>query len=165
MVGNGAGSRESKANAGDCYTRVMRLRSAPRAALIASTLLTAGCVSSQAAGKPFSADARVKLVLDRTTQAEARSLLGQPLIAAPTGVEGQERWTYEHTKVSAWRFLPWSRNVSVSQTPYEQLVLTFQRRVLSDCVYVVERYRTEGSLIVPAGSTREPCGQSSPPPG
>lgn len=133
---------------------------------MASAALTslAGCFSSQEAGTPFPANARHKLVIARSTQTDARNLLGQPVTTAPTGVEGQERWTYEHTKVSARRFLPWSRSVSVAQTPYEWLILIFQRRVLSDCVYIVERYRTEADLIVSAGSVREPCGQRSAPP-
>jgi hypothetical protein len=132
-----------------------------RIVLIASAVLT-GCVSSQDAGKPFPASARHKLVVARTTQRDVRRLLGPPVTTAAVGVEGQERWTYEHTRVSARRSFPWIRGVSVEQTPYEQLILTFRSQVLSDCVYVVERYRTEAGLIVPAGSMREPCGVTPP---
>ena len=30
--------------------------------------------------------------------------------------------------------------MTVRQTPYEQLVLTFQYGLLSECVYLIERY-------------------------
>ena len=55
--------------------------------------------------------------------------------------------------------MPFGRRLTVRQTPYEQLGLTFQYGLLTDCVYLAERYRTEADLIVPAGSTREACGR------
>lgn len=117
----------------------------------------AGCFSSQEAGKPFAAGARRELVVNATTPQDARKLLGPPLATATVG-EGRERWTYEHTRVSARGLAPFSRTMFVSQTPHELLTLTFQSGVLTDCVYVVERYRTEGGAIVPAGTDREACG-------
>ena len=123
----------------------------------ASLSLLGGCAATKDAGKPFPAEARQKFVLDRTTRREVEQRLGKPVTSA-TDADGRERWTYEHTRVSALRAVPFGRRVTVQQTPYEQLVLTFQYGLLSDCVYAVERYRTEGELIVPAGSSRESCG-------
>jgi hypothetical protein len=117
----------------------------------------AGCAATQEAGAPFPSKARQKLLLDRTTKREAEKLLGPPLTTT-TDAAGRERWTYEHTRVSSSRAVPFGRRVTVRQTPYEQLVLTFQYGLLSECAYLVERYRTEGNVIVPAGLTREPCG-------
>jgi hypothetical protein len=117
----------------------------------------AGCAITQEAGKSFPSEARQKLRLDRTTKREAEKLLGPPGTTA-TDAEGRERWTYEHTRVSASRAVPFGRRVTVRQTPYERLVLTFQYGRLSDCTYLIERYRTEGDVIVPAGTSREPCG-------
>ena len=148
----------SKHNADDCYTgRVQR----PGLVLIVPlTLLGAiGCVSSRDAGKPFPATARHKLVLNRTTKPEAQKLLGSALTTS--AAEGQDRWVYEHTRVSARRLNPFGRNVTVRQTPYEQLVLTFQNGVLSECAYLAEMYRTEDGVIVPAERIQEPCGQAS----
>lgn len=119
----------------------------------------AGCAATRDAGKPFPSAARQKLMLDRTTRREAETLLGAPFTTT-TDPQGRERWTYEHTRVSAQRAVPFGRRVTVAQTPYEQLVLTFQYGLLSDCVYLVEGYRTEGAVIVPAGTSREPCGLS-----
>jgi hypothetical protein len=128
--------------------------------LIVATALTvlAGCAATKEAGKPFPASARQQLVVDRTTKQEAEKLLGRP-VTTTTDAEGRERWTYEHTRVSALRAVPFGRRVTVRQTPYEQLVLTFQSGLLSECVYLVERYRTEDELIVPAGTLRESCGR------
>jgi len=116
----------------------------------------AGCFASKEAGKAFPSDARHKLVVNQTTTRDAEKLLGAP--AVKTGADAQERWTYEHTRVSARRLNPFGRGMTVQQTPYERLVLTFQRGVLSDCAYVVERYRTEGELIVPDGTAHDACG-------
>jgi hypothetical protein len=116
-----------------------------------------GCAATREAGKPFPAEARQKLVVDRTPKAEAERLLGPP-VTRVTGADGRERWTYEYTRVSALRAIPFGRRVTVQQTPYEQLLLTFQYGLLSECVYLVERYRIEDDLIVPAGSSREACG-------
>jgi len=126
-------------------------------ALVVMALLV-GCASTREAGKPFPAAARQKLGLDRTSKPQAEKLLGPPATKS-TDADGRERWTYEYTRVSALRAVPFGRRVTVKQTPYEQLVLTFQYGLLSECVYVVERYRTEGDLIVPDGSARESCGQ------
>jgi len=131
-----------------------------RAALcVAMALVVLGCAATREAGKPFPAAARQKLVVDRTPKAEAQRLLGAPA-AKVTDADGRERWTYEYTRVSALRAIPFGRRVTVQQTPYEQLVLTFQYGLLAECVYLVERYRTEDDLIVPAGSSREACGGS-----
>ncbi len=73
--------------------------------------------------------------------------------------EGRERWIYEHTRVSARRLNPFGRNVTVRQTPYEQLVLTFQNGVLSECTYLAETYRTEDGVIVPTERSEERCGE------
>jgi hypothetical protein len=117
----------------------------------------AGCAATQEAGAPFPSKARHELLLGRTTTRQAEKLLGRPL-ATTTVSTGRERWIYEHTRVSSSRAAPFGRRVTVRQTPYEQLVLTFQDGLLRECAYLVERYRTEGNLIVPAGLTREPCG-------
>jgi len=121
-------------------------------------VLFGGCAATREAGKPFPAAERQKLVLDRTSKPEAERLLGPPATRV-TDADGRERWTYEYTRVSALRALPFGRRLTVQQTPYEQLVLTFQYGLLSECVYLAERYRTEDNLIVPAGSTREACGR------
>lgn len=123
-----------------------------------AALVVAGCAATREAGQPFPASARGKLVLDRTTTREAETLLGRPFTTR-TDADGRERWTYEHTQVSALRAVPFGRRVTVKQTPYEQLLLTFQQGLLSECVYLTERYRTEGELIVAAGSSRESCGR------
>ena len=115
------------------------------------------CVSSQDAGKPFPSDARRKLAVSRTTKSEAQKLLG-PAFTTTAGPEGRERWTYEHTRVSARRLNPFGRHVTVRQTPYEQLVLTFQDGVLRECAYLAETYRTEDGLILLAERIQEPCG-------
>jgi hypothetical protein len=117
----------------------------------------AGCAVTQETGVPFPSNARQKLVLDRTTRPEARRLLGPP-VTTITDAEGRERWTYEHTQISATRAIPFGRTVTVRQTPYERVVLTFQNNRLTDCTYLTERYRTEGDLIVSTGTTQEPCG-------
>jgi len=121
-------------------------------------VLFGGCAATREAGKPFPAAERQKLVLDRTSKREAERLLGPPATRV-TDADGRERWTYEYTRVSALRAVPFGRRLTVQQTPYEQLVLTFQYGLLSDCVYLAERYRTEDNLIVTAGSTREACGR------
>jgi hypothetical protein len=118
----------------------------------------AGCAATKDAGKPFPSQARQKLVLDRTTKREAEHLLGPPFTTTKDA-EGRERWTYEHSRVSAIRAVPFGRRLTVRQTPSEQLVLTFQYGLLSECVYLVERYRTEGEVIVATGAQREPCGK------
>jgi hypothetical protein len=118
----------------------------------------AGCAATKDAGKPFPSQARQKLVLDRTTKRETENLLGPPFTTTKDS-EGRERWTYEHSRVSAIRAVPFGRRLTVRQTPYEQLVLTFQYGLLSECVYLVERYRTEGEVIVATGAQREPCGK------
>ena len=120
-------------------------------------LIGVGCAATKEAGQPFPAEARQKLVLDRTTKRQAERLLGPP-VSTTKDADGRERWTYEHTRVSALRAVPFGRRVTVRQTPYEQLVLTFQYGLLSQCVYRVEQYRTEGDLIVAAGAHQEPCG-------
>ena len=117
-----------------------------------------GCAATREAGKPFPAAARQKPVVDRTPKQEAERLLGAPATRV-TDADGRERWTYEYTRVSALRAAPFGRRVTVQQMPYEQLVLTFQYGLLSECVYLVERYRTEDGVIVPAGSSREACGE------
>jgi hypothetical protein len=126
------------------------------AATLALTVL-AGCAATREAGKPFPAAERRKLVVDRTPAREAERLLGPPMTKAAEA-DGRERWTYEYTRVSALRAVPFGRRVTVSQTPYERLVLTFRQGVLSECAYVVERYRTEDGVIVADGSSRETCG-------
>lgn len=118
----------------------------------------AGCAATKEAGKPFPSQARQKLVLDRTTKHEAERLLGPP-VATTKDSEGRERWTYEHTRVSATRAVPFGRRVTVHQTPYEELVLTFQYGLLSECVYLIERYRTEDGVIVATGASRALCGR------
>ena len=123
----------------------------------AAVALIGGCAATREAGKPFPAGERRKLVVEGTSKGEAEKLLGPPVTRA-TDADGRERWTYEYTRVSALRALPFGRRLTVQQTPYEQLVLTFRDGRLSECVYLVERYRTEDGLIVPAGSTREACG-------
>jgi hypothetical protein len=135
----------------------VRGRVAPVAALAIVVSLLAGCAATQEAGKRFPAAARQKLVVDRTPTREAERLLGAPLTKT-TEAEGRERWTYEYTRVSAQRAVPFGRRVTVSQTPYERLVLTFRNGVLTECSYAVERYRTEDGVIVPDGSSREACG-------
>jgi hypothetical protein len=137
----------------------VRARRTFRTVLILTTVLigVAGCAATKDAGTPFPSQARQKLVLDRTTKREAERLLGPPFTTTKDA-EGRERWTYEHTRVSATRAVPFGRHVTVRQTPYEQLVLTFQYGLLSECVYLTERYRTEGDLIVATGASREPCG-------
>ena len=117
----------------------------------------AGCAATKDAGTPFPSPARQKLVLDRTTKREAEKLLGPPFTTTKDA-DGRERWTYEHTRVSAVRAVPFGRRVTVRQTPYEQLVLTFQYGLLSECVYVIERYRTEDEVLVATDTHREPCG-------
>jgi len=117
-----------------------------------------GCAATREAGKPFPSAERGKLVLDRTSTAEAEKLLGPPATKS-TGTEGRETWTYEYTRVSALRAVPFGRRVTVKQTPYEQLTLTFRNGRLTECAYVAERYRTEDSVIVPDGSSRETCGR------
>jgi len=126
------------------------------AALTVAVVL-AGCAATREAGQPFPAGARKQLVLDRTTKRDAEKLLGRPFTTT-TEADGRERWTYEHTEVSALRAIPFGRRVAVKQTPYQQLLLTFRQGLLTECVYLTERYRTEGELIVPAGSSRESCG-------
>ena len=119
--------------------------------------LVGGCAATKDAGRPFPAEARQTFVLDRTTRRQVEQVLGKPVSAA-TDADGRERWTYEHTRVSALRAVPFGRRVTVRQTPYEQLVLTFQYGLLSECVYLIEHYRTDGELIVATGAQREPCG-------
>lgn len=126
--------------------------------MTAALLGMTGCAATKEAGKPFPSEARQKLVLDRTTKREAESLLG-PAFTTATDAQGRERWTYEHTRVSALRAVPFGRRVTVRQTPYEQLVLTFQYGLLSECVYAIERYRTEDNVIVATEAHREPCGK------
>ena len=120
--------------------------------------LVGGCATTREAGTPFPAAERQKLVLDRTSKREAEKFLGPPATKA-TDADGRERWTYEYTRVSALRAVPFGRRLTVQQTPYEQLVLTFQYGLLTECVYLAERYRTEDNLIVPDGSSREACGR------
>jgi hypothetical protein len=127
----------------------------------AAAIVLAGCAATREAGQPFPASARAKLVVERTTTRDAEKLLGRPF-ATKTEADGVERWTYEHTEVSALRAVPFGRRVTVKQSPYEQLVLTFRQGRLHECVYLVERYRTDGDLIVPDGSSREACGQPAP---
>ena len=133
-------------------------RCARRIVLTAAlALITAACVSSQDAGKPFPSEARRKLVINQTTKREVQTLLGPPL-SMTTGTEGEEKWIYEHTRVSARRLLPFGRNVTVQQTPHEQLTLTFRDDKLNECVYVAQEYRTEGMVTVPTRTLRERCG-------
>jgi len=137
----------------------VRARRPFQTALIATAVLTgvAGCAATKDAGNPFPSQVRQQLVLDRTTKREAEKLLGPPL-STTRDAEGRERWTYEHTRVSATRAVPFGRRVTVRQTPYEQLVLTFQYGLLSECGYLIERYRTDGDVIVATGASRAPCG-------
>lgn len=137
----------------------MSARTRALLAVVTAAAMLGGCAATREAGKPFPAEARQKLVVDRTPKREAERLLGPPATRV-TDADGRERWTYEYTRVSALRAIPFGRRVTVQQTPYEQLLLTFQYGLLSECVYRVERYRTEGDLIVPAGSSREVCGGS-----
>lgn len=152
-------SGERKGDAGDCYTGGVRARRPFQIVLIVIAVLagTAGCAATKDAGTPFPAEARQKLVLDRTTKRQAEKLLGPP-VTTTTDADGRERWTYEYTRVSATRAVPFGRRVTVRQTPYEQLLLTFQYGLLSECVYAVEKYRTEDGVIVATESRREPCG-------
>ena len=136
----------------------MKSRMASLLAVTVAFMLLAGCAATREAGKPFPAAERQKLVLDRTSKPETEKLLGPPATRA-TDPDGRERWTYEYTRVSALRAVPFGRRLTIQQTPYEQLLLALQYGLLSDCTYLVERYRTEDGLIVPAGSTREPCGR------
>ena len=121
-------------------------------------VLFGGCAATREAGTPFPAAERQKLAIDRTPKREAERLLGPP-VTRVTDADGRERWTYEYTRVSALRAIPFGRRVTVQQAPYEQLLLSFQYGLLSECVYLVERYRTEDGVIVPAGSSREACGE------
>jgi hypothetical protein len=121
-------------------------------------IFVAACAATKDAGRPFPSEARGKLVLNRTIKREAERLLGPPFTTT-TDAEGRELWTYEHSQVSATRAIPFGRRVTARQTPYEQLVLTFQYGLLSDCVYVIERYRSEGDQIVATGAQRESCGR------
>jgi hypothetical protein len=149
-------SLSRKRDAGDCYTGGVRRA---RIVLLATLALAgaAGCVSSQETGKPFPASARHKLVVNRTTKPEAQKLLG-PAVTTTTAADGRDRWTYEYTRVSARRLNPFARHVTVRQTPYEQLVLTFHDGILRECTYLAETYRTEDGLILPAERIREACG-------
>ena len=135
----------------------MSARARALLAVVTAAAMLGGCAATREAGKPFPAEARQKLVVDRTPKREAERLLGPPATRV-TDADGRERWTYEYTRVSALRAIPFGRRVTVQQTPYEQLLLTFQYGLLSECVYRVERYRIEDDLIVPAGSSREACG-------
>ena len=117
-----------------------------------------GCAATREAGKPFPSGERGKLVLDRTSTSEAEKLLGPPATKS-TGADGRETWTYEYTRVSALRAVPFGRRLTVQQTPYEQLTLTFRNGRFSECAYVAERYRTEDNVIVPDGWSREACGR------
>jgi len=129
-----------------------------RIVLIAAlALTTAACASSEDAGKPFPSEARRKLVINWTTTREAQMLLGPP-VSIKTAAEGRETWVYEHTRVSARRLLPFGGNITVRQTPHEQLTLTFQDGMLNECTYATQEYRTEGTLTVPTRTLREPCG-------
>src|SRR5262245_292387 len=88
----------------------------PLAIVLAAGLLTvSGCAATREAGKPFPSEARRALRLERTTPREAEKLLGEPVTKA-TDAAGRERWTYEHTRVSATRAIPFGRRVTVSQT-------------------------------------------------
>jgi hypothetical protein len=130
---------------------------APTALLVAAVLIaTAACAVTKDTGRPFSSKARHQLVVDRTTPREAEKLLGPP-VTTTKDAEGRERWTYEYTRVSALRAVPFGRRLTVSQTPYEQLVLTFRNGRLSECAYLIERYRTEDDIIVATGAEREAC--------
>src|SRR5512132_641195 len=102
-------------------TRLLRIA----AALTIGPALVGGCAATREAGAPFPAAARQKLVVNRTPTEEARQLLGPPS-AKVTEADGRERWTYEYTRVSALRAIPFGRRVTVEQTPYEQLLLTFR---------------------------------------
>jgi hypothetical protein len=129
-----------------------------RIVLIAAlALIIAACVSSEDAGKPFPSEARRTLVINWTTTREVQMLLGPPM-SIKTATENRETWVYEHTRISARRLLPFGGNITVRQTPHEQLALTFQDGMLSDCTYIVQEYRTEGTVTVPTRALREPCG-------
>ena len=129
-----------------------------RVILIAAlALITAACVSSEDAGKPFASEARRKLVINWTTTREVQILLGWP-VSITTDAEGRERWVYEHTRVSVRRLPPFGRNIAVQQTPHAQLTLIFQDGMLSECTYATQEYRTEGTVTVPTRALREPCG-------
>jgi hypothetical protein len=141
-----------------CYTVAVRGPRIVSPVVIAALVAAAGCAATREAGQPFPSEARRELHLLQTTKREATKLLGPP-VTTTTDAAGRERWTYEHTRVSATRAVPFGRRVTVRQTPYEQLVLTFQYGVLTDCVYAMERYRTEDELIVTDSSVREPCGR------
>ena len=117
-----------------------------------------GCAATREAGKPFPSAERQKLVLERTSMPEAEKLLGPPATKA-TGADGRETWTYEYTRVSALRAVPFGRRLTVQQTPYELLTLTFRNGLLNECAYVSERYRTEDNVIVADGSSRQTCGR------
>ncbi len=149
----------SKPNAGDCYTGgVLASRSTGLVLIVTLALLGgAACVSSRDAGKPFASDARRKLAVSRTTKVEAQTLLG-PALATATDPDGRDRWTYEYTRVSAVRLNPFGRKVTVKQTPYERLVLTFRDGLLTECAYLAETYHTEDGLILPADRVQESCG-------
>ena len=121
-------------------------------------LALVGCAATREAGKPFPSAERQKLVLERTSMPEAEKLLGPPITKAK-GADGRETWTYEYTRVSALRAVPFGRRLTVQQTPYELLTLTFRNGLLSECAYVSERYRTEDNILVPDGSSRETCGR------
>jgi len=125
--------------------------------IAALALITAACVSSEDAGKPFPSEARRKLVINWTTTREVHILLGSP-VSIKTAAEGRETWVYEHTQISARRLLPFGGNVTVRQTPHEQLTLTFQDGMLNECTYATQEYRTEGTVTVPTRMLREPCG-------
>ena len=129
-----------------------------RIMLIATlALITAACVSSQDAGTPFPAEARRKLIINWTTTREVQILLGPPM-SIKTAAENRETWVYEHTRISARRLLPFGGNITVRQTPHEQLTLIFQDGMLNECTYATQEYRTEGTVTVPTRTLREPCG-------
>ena len=133
-------------------------RSLGRALVGAAALVAlAGCAAVKEEGREFPASARAKFVLEQTTPQQVEQALGKPVKTA-SSPDGSERWTYEHTRVSALRAVPFGQRVTVQQTPFEQLTLTFRDGRLRECVYAVERYRTEGELIVADGATRESCG-------
>lgn len=130
-----------------------------RAVLLASLVSSAvaGCIASQEAGRSFPAAKRRQLVVNRTTKSEAVKLLG-PAFTTAAEPDGRERLIYEHTRVSARRLNPFGRSVTLRQTPYEQLVLTFAGGVLADCSYRAESYRAEGETLVPADRVEDSCG-------
>jgi hypothetical protein len=125
--------------------------------IAALALITAACVSSEDAGKPFPSEARRKLIINWTTTREVQILLGPPM-SIKTAPENRETWVYEHTRISVRRLLPFGGNITVRQTPHEQLTLIFQDGMLNDCTYATQEYRTEGTLTVPTRALREPCG-------